>query len=99
MKFNKNMIAIVVVLVLLVLAVFLFMPKANAPKLSADGVDYIPVMGYSECMASIQQTNPNMSDSDAQDNCIAVDAINANDASKCEGIANAQIKQSCYDNI
>lgn len=67
--------------------------------LSADEVDYIPKMTYEECMAEIQTTNPEMSDSDARDNCIAIDAINAGDATMCSSIINPEIRQACIDNI
>ena len=67
--------------------------------LSADGVDYIPEMTYDECITEIQATNPEMSDTDARDNCIAIDAITSGDISKCSGIINLEIKQACIDNL
>ena len=97
---NIWLIVIAVIVLLAVIILIIPSPKEEAPavgKLSADTVDTIPAMTYSQCMRDIQGTNPDMSDSDAQDNCIAVDAVTNNDASKCEDIANPEIRQACFD--
>jgi hypothetical protein len=66
-------------------------------KLSADKVDVIPDMGVSECLAQIKQTNPEMSDQAANDNCNAIEAVNKEDKSLCDKIVNRNIKSACLN--
>ena len=70
-------------------------PVSAEGNVVAPSGEVIPDMEYSECIAGIQVTNPEMSDSDARDNCITIEAANQNDASLCNDITNPQIKQDC----
>ena len=47
----------------------------------------MPDMGVSECLSEITQTNPEMSEQQAQDNCYTVDAVNKNDISICDKVS------------
>ena len=70
-------------------------PTAGEGTLSADQVDEIPDMAYAECMTEIKATNPDMSNADAKDNCLAIDAVNKANSSLCQQIINPGIKQAC----
>ena len=97
---NIWLIVIGVIVLLIIVLMIIPAPKEEVPaegKLSADTVDIIPALDYSECMSEIQQTNPEMSDSDARDNCIAVDAVTNSDPARCEDIASPEIRQACFD--
>ncbi|MBW2965630.1 hypothetical protein KY342_00835 [Candidatus Woesearchaeota archaeon] len=69
--------------------------QPTTPKVSADNVDTIPQIDISACLAQIKQTNPEMSDQDANDNCYAIEAINKGDKSLCNRVVNADIKSAC----
>ena len=75
------------VVILLVAAVFLLMSKEKEPKLSADGVDFIPLISVRDCLEQIRVTNPNMTEQQANDNCYAIEAVNKNDASLCNKVS------------
>ena len=96
---TKNTWVIIIIVIVLLAVVILIIPgkKVTTGKLSADGVDIIPAMTYRECMDEIQATNPKMSDSDAKDNCIAIDAVTKGNADTCDDITNPTIKQLCFD--
>jgi hypothetical protein len=62
-------------------------PEVKGPKVSADKVDIIPSIDVSECLAQIKQTNPEMSDQAANDNCYTIEAINEGDKSLCDKVS------------
>ena len=55
-------------------------------KLSADKVDIIPETDIEECLIQIKQTNPSMTEQDANDNCLIIEAVNKNDKNLCNGV-------------
>ena len=55
----------------------------------------VPDVSYSECLSMIKQTNPDMSDQTAEDNCHAIEALNTNDVSHCNQIVDSAIKNAC----
>lgn len=63
-------------------------------KLSADKVDIIPDISVAECLTAIKQTNPEMSDQDAKDNCYIIEAVNKADKSLCNKVS-AGFKSDC----
>ena len=85
------------VIVVLLIVIWMIPVQQQAGKLSADTVDTIPAMTYSDCISQIQETNPEMSDSDARDNCIAIDAVTKDDSSLCEEIVNPETKALCLE--
>ena len=68
--------------------------KIEEQRLSADQVDVIPDISVNECLIQIKQTNPEMSDQDANDNCYSIEAVNKNDRSLC-GKVSAGFKATC----
>ena len=62
--------------------------------LSADKVDVIPDISISECLTQIKQTNSEMSNQDANDNCYTIEAVNKNDKSLCDNVS-AGFRPSC----
>ena len=92
----RNIIAVIAIAVLVML-VLTTQPQLFQPtgKLSADGVDTIPNISQSECLQQIRVTNPEMSDQDANDNCLAIEAVNKNNKELCDEIVNSDIKQAC----
>ena len=62
--------------------------------LSADKVDVIPDISTSECLSQIKQTNPEMSDQDANDNCYSIEAVNKDDESLCDKVS-AGFRANC----
>jgi hypothetical protein len=81
------------ILILFLCSVFLAGCPQKA-KMSADGVSTIPALGLEECLAQIKQTNPEMPDQDARDNCLIIDAVNKGDASICNQVS-AGFKAVC----
>ena len=63
-------------------------------KLAKDEIDTIPDISISECLTQIKQTNPEMSDQDANDNCWTIEAVNKNDVSLCDKVS-ASLKDIC----
>ncbi len=63
-------------------------------KVSADKVDVIPDISISECLTQIKQTNPEMSDQDANDNCYSIEAVNKGDKSLCDKVS-AGFRANC----
>lgn len=63
-------------------------------KLSADKVDVIPDISISGCLTQIKQTNPEMSDQDAGDNCYSIEAVNKGDKSLCDKVS-AGFRATC----
>ncbi len=61
--------------------------KPKEPKLSADQVDYIPDISVKECLDQIKETNPEMTEQQALDNCYAIEAVNKNDPSLCDKVS------------
>jgi len=66
-------------------------------RLAADKVDIIPDISIDECLTQIKETNPEMSDQDANDNCYAIEAVNKQDKSLCDKIINGNIRSACLN--
>ena len=60
-------------------------------KLALDNVDVIPDIDIEDCLANIQKTNPDMSNRDANSNCLTIEAINRNDKKLCDEIKNSEM--------
>ncbi|MFQ5647966.1 MAG: hypothetical protein ACE5FW_01905 [Candidatus Aenigmatarchaeota archaeon] len=75
-------------------------PEPAAPtgevigRLAADQTDWIPSISYQDCLVQIKETNPEMTDQQAQDNCLTIEAINTNDSSLCEQVSET-LRQNC----
>lgn len=95
---------VVIMLVIIVVIAILMITRQPTPTtqptegegtLSADQVDVIPDIELSDCLQQIKATNPEMSGSDTQDNCIAIEAVNKGDKALCNQIVSPEIKQAC----
>lgn len=65
-------------------------------KLSADAIDDIPDISIDECLSQIKIENPEMSDSDAQDNCYTIEAVNKGDKGLCNKVSDS-FKNVCLE--
>jgi peroxiredoxin len=69
-------------------------PRTDEKILSVDQVDVIPDISTGDCLTQIRQTNPEMSDQAASDNCYTIEAINKNDKGLCDRVS-AGFKANC----
>lgn len=100
LKMDQKILILAAVVIIVLVVAFLLLtgkpePEATGPKLSADKVDVIPNIPIQECLDQIKTTNPEMSDSVAQDNCWAIEAVNKGDSSLCDEISSADVKTAC----
>jgi hypothetical protein len=61
--------------------------KEPTGTLSADQVDTIPDISIRDCLTQVKQTNPEMSNQAANDNCYAIEAVNKGDKSLCNKVS------------
>lgn len=88
--------------ILLVMAVLLVAGCVQGPaegpsttgRLAADQTDYIPSISYDNCLAQIRQTNPSMTEQQARDNCLTIEAINTGNSALCSQVSEG-FRQAC----
>jgi len=84
---SKKAILITIFIITLVTLAGCKQEAVREGKIAADTVDIVPEMSISECLAQIRQTNPEMSDQDANDNCYTLEAVNKGDKSLCDRVS------------
>ena len=69
-------------------------PPVQEGELAPDGVDVLPDIDLSSCLTEIKQTNPEMSEQDARDNCLTLEAVNTGNQALCDQVS-AGFKETC----
>jgi hypothetical protein len=87
LKMKKENIIAGVIALIVIAVVGVFILPGTSEKVAPDGVDVMPDMGFSKCVSEVMQTNPEMTELQAQDNCHTIDAVNKNDALICEKVS------------
>jgi len=62
--------------------------------LAPNKVDIIPKINLDECLTAIKQTNPEMTEQDAKDNCMIIEAVNKQNKTLCEQVSE-DFKEDC----
>ena len=57
-------------------------------------IDTIPDISITDCLTQIKQTNPEISDQAASDNCWTIEAVNKGDSSLCDEVSSS-LKSAC----
>jgi hypothetical protein len=88
-------IILITIFILLFIVIITGCEVKEEPKLSADKVDIIPDVDIDECLTQIRQTNPDMTEQDANNNCLIIEAVNKNDKTLCDRIG-GEFRASCF---
>jgi PBP1b-binding outer membrane lipoprotein LpoB len=62
--------------------------------LAPNQVDVIPEVNLDECIAGVKTTNPEMTEQNARDNCLVIEAVNKQDKTLCDQVS-ADFKEDC----
>ena len=83
----KKELMIGLIALILIAIVIVFILPGPKEKIAPDGVDVMPDISFDNCVSEVMQTNPEMTEQQAQDNCYTIEAVNKNDASICEEVS------------
>jgi hypothetical protein len=85
---------ILVLFFILILTTVIGCQTQKEETILAGDVDVVPDIDISQCLSQIKQTNPEMTDQEAKDNCYTIEAVNKVDKSICNKVSE-EMRTNC----